>query len=231
MFTKKKTETNYWMNYTDLLTGLAVIFMLLAVLYWNEYNESKGEINDLSNKLKMSEKQRSLLNLIDTSLKALEKESNLFKYNAKYKRYELNIDIEFAPEKSIIPPKNIKELVQAGKDLHKFIENLNTDLKKKGLNIDFAVIIEGRAAKYNNKGSAARNEEANNKSRDAVKKLSFERAYALQKLWNTNDILKKIPYCDVLVVGNGFDGMGRYANEDKNKTFIIQIIPKFKDIQ
>ena len=95
-------------------------------------------------------------------------------------------------------------------------------------NIAFKIIIEGRAARPHDvpfeKISKARLKQVEN--------LSYRRARNLYEFWKSNNILTDVQSIngEVFISGSGFEGQGRYTGfgengEDKNKTFIIQIIP------
>lgn len=232
MFNKKQADNNYWMSYSDLLTGLVIIFLIISVHFWQKQKVSYKRTQELEAEFKMTKKQEKQLNIIDKAQSGLAK-NKLFNYNTKYKRYEINVNTMFEAGAWNVPKENEAELKAAGYQLRNFIKNLNDTLKKDTLNIEFIVIIEGRAAKHKDKGSKIANEKANKLEWDYAKELSFKRAYNLQYFWNYFNIFKDMPYCDVLAVGSGFEGNGRYPyeEEEKNKTFIIQVIPKFKKIE
>ena len=60
-----------------------------------------------------------------------------------------------------------------------------------------------------------------------AKELSYGRAMSLYYLWKRNGITLNSENSEVYISGSGFEGMCRYEGneEDKNKRFIIQIIP------
>lgn len=67
---------------------------------------------------------------------------------------------------------------------------------------------------------------------DYAARLSYERARNLYLFWKSKGLMKNIENQngEVFISGSGFEGKGRYTGygpngEDKNKTFIIQIIP------
>ena len=102
----------------------------------------------------------------------------------------------------------------------------------KSVNISFKIIIEGRAARHLNKSTKEENEAADREGWAYAETLSYNRARNLYNLWNENGVLSDIQSLngEIFVSGSGFGGQGRYSGygidgENKNKTFIIQIIP------
>lgn len=62
-------------------------------------------------------------------------------------------------------------------------------------------------------------------------RLSYERALALYDLWNSNGINLRKYNTEILICGSGMNGVNRdKAKEDNNKRIVIQIIPKFNKI-
>lgn len=62
-------------------------------------------------------------------------------------------------------------------------------------------------------------------------KLSYERALALYNLWRNNSINLRKYNTEILICGSGMNGANRdKAKEDNNKRIVIQIIPKFDRI-
>jgi hypothetical protein len=92
------------------------------------------------------------------------------------------------------------------------IASLIDELKRKSSgNIKYVIIIEGMASqdKY------TQNFE-----------LSYQRALALQRLWQTMGISFDSSICEVIIAGSGIAGVGRSVDEKKNQRFLIQILPK-----
>ena len=60
-------------------------------------------------------------------------------------------------------------------------------------------------------------------------KKSYERALAVYKLWDDENIDLRKYNTEVMICGSGFNGLCREDNEDNNKRFSIQIIPKVQN--
>jgi hypothetical protein len=68
----------------------------------------------------------------------------------------------------------------------------------------------------------------NTSERDFTYGLSYQRALALYKFWESNGVEFDRNTFEVIIAGSGFYGAGRYAGaqETRNKRFLIQVIPK-----
>ena len=154
-------------------------------------------------------------------------DSDYFHYNKEYQRFECKVDVVFKERDASIPASNKLDLIEAGKELENIIMTFN-----KSVNISFKIIIEGRAARHLNKSTKEENEAADREGWAYAETLSYNRARNLYNLWNENGVLSDIQSLngEIFVSGSGFGGQGRYSGygidgENKNKTFIIQIIP------
>jgi hypothetical protein len=101
-------------------------------------------------------------------------------------------------------------------------------------NVEFTIIIEGRAAKHLDRGSMKLNEIANNNGWELAMTTGFNRAYQLKKLWWANNVFRweqYHEYIDIAIASAGFGGTCRYPYEpkleEKNKRFIVKVIPRF----
>ena len=83
--------------------------------------------------------------------------------------------------------------------------------------IKYLILIEGMSSSDNYKNNYL---------------LSYARAWAVKKLWDTNNIDLDPSICEIQISGSGPGGIGRYPkNEDKkNQRILIQIIPKIGNI-
>lgn len=224
-FRDNEEEHNFWQNYTDLISGFLIVFIITSLIAYSSYKvyvdlyNNKGitekNINDIVVKAE-------LFNKIKEFQEAQEKSHNkYFEYKKEYNRFECNINVQFKPKSSIIPQENYSELIEAGKEIEKIIIGF-----QESTNVSFKVVIEGRAAK------SLRNKENNTKKeiQDFAACLSYERARNLYLLWKSNGLFNNIEHQngEIFISGSGFEGIGRHTkpiDEEKNKTFIIQIIP------
>lgn len=218
-------EHNFWQNYTDLMSGFLIVFIISSLVAYGSYKVyvdlyhnagvTESNIHDIVVNAELYKKIKEFQDAQD-SLK-----QKYFKYNKKYKRFECTVDVRFLPNSPVIPTQNYAQLVEAGKEIEKIISNFQNST-----NISFKVIIEGRAARSHNDPNP------NEASRAYAARLSYERARNLHLFWKKRGLLTNIENenGEVYISGSGFDGKGRYTGygkngEDRNKTFIIQIIP------
>lgn len=216
-----KKNNLFWLSYSDLMTSLffimLVLFVIVFVIMQNKTKALQGAVLTLGktqDSLLVALREFNRIKAINETIKALSEGGNYY-YNENCKRFELIQDILFEPNTAVIPRNKKKQLIVAGKELKKLIDNFKNEE-----NIKFLIIIEGRAARHENMRK-------NLQYAGNVKDLSYSRALALYNLWNENGIKLNSRNSEVLIAGSGFDGSCRYsgAEEEKNKRFIIQIIP------
>lgn len=223
-FTNNGEDHNFWQNYTDLMSGFLIVFIIASIVAYSSYKiyvdlyHEKGiteaNINDIIVNAELYQKIKEF----QDAQKSLQ--SDYFRYNSTYDRFECIVDVMFAPNEATIPLQNYQQLKEAGRELERILNSF-----KKSTNISFKVIIDGRAAKFADKAKTKQ-------YWDFSERLSYQRAMNLYKFWNKNGILTNIEDLngEVFISGSGFGGQGRYEGleEDRNKTFIVQIIPYIK---
>lgn len=213
---KNKKESFFWTSYSDLMTSLffvmLVLFVLVIVLLNNKMKDNVRLIGEqekeLVEKRKMDEITKSTQNI----------DATYFDYNTQYKKLVLKIQANFDKDKSEEKDLDVntkESLIKAGKVIQTRIESIiqnNSDL-----NIQFLIVIEGQASKDH--ASDRHNYE-----------LSYKRAYTLKNIWNSNNI-NFGQGCEVLISGSGTGGSMREKIESKNQRFLIHIIPKIGEIK
>lgn len=206
-------EHNFWQNYTDLMAGLLIVFIIAAIV---AYHENRGD--------EMDEEYTEAYKQIREFWKAQQsRERKYFKYDAKYQWFEIKREELFKPESDMIPDNKKEELINIGNEVKEIIGSF-----KSSEIVSFKVVIDGRAAR------SYKNPNTNESTEEYCAKLSYMRAYNLYKLWKSKGIVKDIEEMngEVVVAGSGLEGKGRYpfkgGREGKNKTVIIQIIPYIK---
>lgn len=232
-------EHNFWQNYTDLMSGFLIVFIITSLVAYVGYKSfvdiftesSNGEVTvqDVIVNHKLYKKIREF----QIVSKTLGNQSKYFTYNEGFKRFECSIDVQFDPGQAIIKSKYIEPLDSAGREL----ENLVKVFQQKSDNIAFKVIIDGRAANNQNKNiNNGKNWTEKDPEWKKMEVVSYERARAVRDLWKNRGIFNdnaSLSNVDLIISGSGFGGKGRYTQqrgsredmEAKNKTFIIQIIP------
>lgn len=229
---KKKGESFFWTSFSDLMTSLFFIMLVLYVLTYIMLKKKELElvntVEDLKHKLEVYE-------LVEQNLKPLKQDTLLFRYEEDYKRFTLAFDVSFELAKSQIARGDLKnfdvtvtKIQSVGEQLQKTIDNLakNKATNSPMKNVSYLVIISGYASHLLS-GSQSSDYD-----------LSYQRAYSLWAYWKSIGIdfeaSKYQGLIDLQIAGNGWGGVGRFErdpqnfmeNETKNQRFIIQIVPK-----
>lgn len=224
-FREDGEEHNFWQNYTDLMSGFLIVFIITSLVAYGSYKVyvdlyhnkgiTEGNINDIVVNAELYKKIREF----QEAQKSINR--NYFKYNAQYQRFECTVNVTFAPESPIIPQSCYSQLIEAGKEVEDIIEKF-----KESANVSFKVVIEGRAARPHDTPNP------NEAQKAFAASLSYNRARNLHLFWTNRGLLRNIEKenGEVFISGSGYEGKGRYTGygpngEDRNKTFIIQIIP------
>lgn len=195
---KKQNKSYFWITYSDLMTTLFFIMLVLFVL----------TISILQKRNEATQKQLDKIKEIEEATKKID--PRYFVYNETYKKHILNINVSFNIGSSNIYDiyeATREDLLNAGKSISSFIVNAN-----KEYNAKYLLIIEGQASK----DSYPHND-----------KLSYERALSLFKFWTeSNDIEFDKDICEVIISGSGCFGLLRDSVEKNNQRFLIHILPK-----
>lgn len=226
---KKSREGFFWVSFSDLMTSLFFIVLVLYVLTFIELNRRNEQLKEDAEELK---RKLRVYDLVEQNIKPLKEDTALFRYEERYKRFTLAFDVKFKAGKykidaidiEIDPIGTLGNLHRAGIRLLQIVTKLETQKKTNPefANISYLLIISG----YASKSSGEKGENYH---------LSYNRALALWSHWNSLGInFEKKEYenlIDLQIAGNGWGGVGRIPytdikNEESNQRFIIQIIPK-----
>jgi outer membrane protein OmpA-like peptidoglycan-associated protein len=216
---KNKGESFFWMSFSDLMTSL---FFIVLVLYVLTYIMLKKNQRELEVKQELLEIENERLNKI-LQLEALFeplKQSPDYLYLPECKKYiskPLSAEEIFEPNKTQIKNEFIATTMNVGRDLEQFLKILHSQ------NPDFSylIVIEGNMANsWDRKFSPNSNYGFT---------MSYQRALAVYNLWVENEIDLRQYNSEILICGSGFNGLCRDKTEENNKRFTIQIIPKMQN--
>lgn len=205
----QKQESYFWTSYSDLMTSLffvmLVLFVLACAMLNNKANEAKNEANKAERLKEATEKEMEKIREIEESIAAIDPQ--YFEYSAEHKKHILKIKVQFANNSYEIPQSSRDSLIAAGRSIADFLQKKSSD------DIKYLLVIEGQASSDDYWG----NDE-----------LSYNRANALRYLWKKNGInFDHNDKCELIVAGSGKEGAGRSRNkEEENRRFLIHIIPK-----
>ena len=201
-----KNNNFFWVSFSDLMTSLFFIMMVLFVV----------TIGYLQYQKKATEEQLEKIKEIQAAVQQLPEQ--YFSYQEEYKRFKLNKEIEFVKGSDKIDPTYNKYLIDVGNSIQNLVNSLYSKTEFKDFDIKYQVVIEGMASKdtypYNFE-------------------LSYKRALSLYRLWKEEGISFDPAICEIQIAGSGTDGVREYsgADEEKNQQFLIHIIPKIGKIE
>ena len=206
---KKGKESFFWTSYSDLMTSLFIImlvlFVLVIVLLHKRMEATIIEKEQIEKVLEEIKK-------VEASTRDLEGE--YFSYNKEYEKFILNINCQFPVREydiNLLNDTTREMLMDAGQQVKDFLERHSEN--------QYLVIVEGQAS-------------ANSEAwTDYNYNLSFQRALSLIKFWATNPKVKfSDKNCELQIAGSGDGRLSaktmRESVNEKNQRFLIYIIPK-----
>lgn len=228
-----KKNNIFWISYSDLMTSLFFIMLVLFVLsigYLKIKNiENERLVQELRKKQEVTEQEKKKIKEINEALKNIDPQN--FEYNETYKKHILKIElidnngnIGFPTGSSNILDLNFETRMKLRKAGNNLISKMK-DLTKKNPNLQYLIIIEGQASKDFWPG----NDE-----------LSYRRAISLRDFWfksnnqSAQEFLKEnLPNCEVIIGGSGQYGVPRSTPDipPANQRFLVTIIPKYGEIE
>jgi len=201
----------FWVGYSDLMTSLFFIMLVLYVVSFTILRSKQGELEVAAKQLEEIKNVQQAIESLDT---------RYFQFDEINKRYKLNIDAKFKPNSSNIndiPIEKRNELAMAGKNLFNKIKSITDTIKS----VDYLLIVEGNAARYKNNYKDNPN---------GGYRLSYNRALSLVDFWKKEGYdFSKIGnnQCEVIIAGSGYFSQSRDTiNERNNKRFTIQVTSK-----
>lgn len=216
----EKKRDFFWLSYSDLMTSLFFVMLVLFILFYTMQNKMIGELNKKNNELKAAKKELDEIKRIQEALEKLD--SKYFLYDKRNKRYKLKVDVQFNSNSFFItdiPISTRQELLGAGKSIH----TLMSQLTKENPNVNYLLIIEGNTQRSGSNFI---------KIPDVGYRLSYNRALALINYWQNNGVdFKRYSNCEVLISGSGYFGKSREDRESENRKFTIQITPKIGEMK
>jgi hypothetical protein len=199
---KKGKESFFWTSYSDLMTSLFIIMLVLFVLVIVLlHKRMETTLNELENIKKVEASTQDL-------------EGRYFSYNEEYEKFVLNIDCQFPVREydiNLLDDATRADLMTAGQQIKLFLDRHAEN--------QYLVIVEGQAS-------------ANSESWTEFNyNLSFQRALSLVKFWATNPKVKfSDKNCELQIAGSGDGRLSAKTMRDrinvKNQRFLIYIIPK-----
>ena len=216
-----KKSNIFWISYSDLMTSLFFIMLVLYVITFIRFIFNQRILADSAEQL---EEIRS----VEDALATLN--PTYFEFNEENKRFKLKVDVNFPSNEHEIywlSDNDVRDLKEAGKVLYNKIDSL----VNRNPNVDYLLIIEGttQKAQVTVDGEVCNNWEC---IPDDGYILSYKRALSLFNLWkdagydfsSENEDLNG--QCEVIIAGSGYFGFSRDEIEKNNRRFTIQITSK-----
>ena len=226
--TKGKRESFFWTSYSDMMTSMFFVMLVLFVLcmfisyqYNVKLRETLYKLDEALNNANARKEQLEQILGLEKQFEVLSNSSSL-QYIEDKKMFVAKdfIGVEiFNPNDDMIKPEFLSKVDSVGLDMQMLIQQLHN----KNPELNFQLVIEGNAA------IPWRELKNNNFNKDNIDMymLSYRRALALYRRWNDTGIDLRKYNTEILIAGSGFNGINRDMTiEENNKRFIIQIIPK-----
>lgn len=207
---KKKKESFFWTSYSDLMTNLFFVMLMLFILAITLLHR---EIVKIGRERDATNGQLAKIQELERSIEHID--ARYFEYVDEYKRHTLkNVNVSFNTNSSNIvdiSPEDREKLLKAGCAIQNFLREAQRNIPQ----AEYLLIIEGQSSKDN----YAYNYE-----------LSYARALSLVKYWVANDIKFDDLPCEIIISGSGqasrFRNLPDIASNESNQRFVIHIIPK-----
>jgi len=206
---KKGKESFFWTSYSDLMTSLFIIMLVLFVLVIVLLHK---RMETTVYEKKRIEKILEDIKRVEASTRDLEGE--YFSYNKDYEKFILNIDCQFPVRQydiNLLDENTRAKLMDAGQQVKDFLNRHSEN--------QYLVIVEGQASANSEQWT------------EYNYNLSFQRALSLIKFWATNpDVKFSDKNCELQIAGSGDGRLSaktmRESVNEKNQRFLIYIIPK-----
>lgn len=222
---KHKQINPFWASYSDLMTSLFFIMLVLFIICFIRIGHQMTDIDSTNEKLdsllheaNADKEQLEQILQLDSLFSTLSNNTTLA-YDSKgrmfYAKALAGKEI-FYPNTANIKQEYIGLVNSIGKDLDKVLYKLN--LKNQ---FHYQLVIEGTAAIPWKELKTA------NRDNLGMYRLSYERSLSLYNKWKEQKLDFRKYNTEIIIAGSGFNGNNRDDKvEENNKRYIIQIIPK-----
>ena len=218
---KAKQKDPFWTSYSDLMTSLFFVMLVLFIISFIRIGHQMAEIKKLDSLLHGANADKEQLEQVlqlDSLFSKLSNNTTLA-YDNKgrmfYAKALVGKEI-FYPNTSIIKTEYIGLVDSIGNDIDVVLQKLNQNNQ-----FHYQLVIEGTAA------IPWRELKTANKDNEDMYLLSYRRSLTLYKKWKEQKLDLRKYNTEIIIAGSGFNGNNRDNRvEENNKRFIIQIIPK-----
>lgn len=130
---KEEEEHNFWQNYTDIFAGFLIVFIIASLIAYKGYKEKTDSLNQIAMIVggnstgELTGEQIDRINVLVANHELYEKvkafdeakasfDGKFIKYEPKFKRIEVIVDVPFQPNSSVIPNDKKSDLIAAGRN-------------------------------------------------------------------------------------------------------------------
>lgn len=207
---KKKKESFFWTSYSDLMTNLFFVMLMLFILAIALLHR---EVVKIEKARAATEEQLKKVKELEKSIEHID--AQYFEYVDEYKRHTLrNVNVSFKVLSSNIndiSDEDREKLLNAGIAIQNFLRKAKKEIPQ----AEYMLIVEGQSSRDNYRYNY---------------ELSYARALALVKFWSVNNIKFDSLPCEVIISGSGqsskFRNVPDVGSNTSNQRFVIHIIPK-----
>lgn len=223
---KNKKESFFWTSYSDLMTSMffvmLVLFVVTVALLHKEMVKIGEEREAMRIERDVTQAQLDKIQEIQEATQTID--TSYFRFDKNFNRHTLkNITVSFntySSDINDIPLDVRKTLAKAGESIRASLLQAQKEIPE----AKFLLIIEGQTS---NDGYGGNYE------------LSYSRALSLVKFWSSQKIYFDeaggIHNCEVIISGSGKSSKFREYPDNKkntkNQRFVIHIIPKPGEIK
>ena len=225
---RKEDNGSFWLSYSDLMTSMFFIMLVLFIvclvkvsISYKELEKEQQKTEQILAETKATNEQLQQILQLDRQFKELSN-SSVLGYDEKKKMFYAKdfVGIEiFNSNEDKIKPEYLDKVNEVGHALEVILKKLHQE----NPNFSYQLVIEGTAAiKWEQKATGTYNPD-----NQEMYWLSYRRALALYNKWRSQGLNLRKYNTEVIIAGSGFNGINRdNVNENNNKRFIIQILPK-----
>lgn len=218
----KKNKESFWTSYSDLMTSLFFVMLVLFIICLSVVGTKNKALNDALRDANATKEQYAQILQLEEQFKTLSQSTTL-QFDGSKKIFYVTkfVGVEIFMQDSDVIKNNYLEMVDVvGKDLEQILKGLSKNDK-----FSYQLVIEGTAAIPWNR---LRDNSYNPDNKYAYD-LSYRRALALYNRWRSKGVNLRKYNTEIIIAGSGFNGINRDEQvEENNKRFMVQIIPKIQ---
>ena len=222
---KKGDKDPFWPSYVDIVTTLFAIMVVLFAVSYSRFRVQEAELRKIADKYEEIKKIYQTVENIDPTYFEFDSTyvKHIFKIQVTYQKGEFDLYKLMADRTNKTEADSLRRrIVAAGEEIQRTVQNLQ-NMHDKKQDIKYLVVIEGQASA----GGYYINPYFNNDV------LSYQRALALHRFWQKNEIdFSAMPKCELVISGSGEGGVPRdTTREEFNQRFLIHIVPVIGNIR